>query len=250
MALTWRSPHQALQPSDVSSPCGRQEENPGIGLRVRYLGFGDQAAPRRSEWMDTTFGNYQVCSQSEQLSHACSTSDFDILVLGGNDVPRLKRLLRDHLPALTNKVKLALVYQADIKTKSQLLMAGFDDVLDLARIAPPEGRARAASIWRRYMTSRARTLEVEDSRSRVLALTRNGSLSPQEFKVVAALLERKGRVVSRHHLCQEMSRDWDEASEKHLRVVISVARRKLRDGVRIMARNGHGYELLIDHDER
>jgi DNA-binding response OmpR family regulator len=69
------------------------------------------------------------------------------------------------------------------------------------------------------------------------------ALSPAEFNLLAALAQAPGRVLSRSHLLDAVSRDGDGASERLIDVLVSRVRKKTGRADLIATASGLGYRF-------
>lgn len=213
--------------------------------QVRYLSFNDPSKSLRDAWMTLTFGNHEnhafVDGATSHLSVA--NSDFDALVVGGNDVRRMARIVRGADAILNRRVKIALVGGGNAQRRAQLITAGFDDVFDAEKMHPAEAAARIGAIWRRYQMRFAQERAVDQQETRLARICNPHVLTRRERRLLLLLLGAKDHFGSYASLRREISEYHEEISVEYLKVIVCLVRRKLTPGVRIVSVPLKGYQL-------
>ena len=219
----------------------------GSEINVRYLTLNDDSRGDRRKWLSQTVSGYQVAQYSEKSTAFMSShnGNYDALIIGGKDVARITRIIRHNLPLLKTKMKICLTAKSTARGRAQLIAAGFDDAIDIGRVDPREGIMRIRAIWRRYADWYGRQESERLYLARVAQIIAVDELSDREGKLIACLELNLGRVVPHGRLRALISHDWEEVTQKHLKVVISSLRRKLLPGVTISAVRGEGYRLNL-----
>lgn len=146
---------------------------------------------------------------------------------------------------------LCLTARGDVSDRVQGLDAGADDYLRKP-FAVAELRARVRALGRRG--TNAAPLQLVAGTAVVSFATRrfdrDGAevpLTAREWAVLEALAMRRGRVVRRTELLEDLWQDTSESSSESLDVIISRLRRKLGDGggLRIHTVRGEGYRFEV-----
>lgn len=197
---------------------------------IRYLSMNDLHRDARDAWLRATFGTFEhhafVDLETRFLSIA--ESDYETLIIGGNDPVRAARFLRLNRPILASKVKIALMHGSLASKRAKLLNAGFDDVFDSARMSGDEAAMRCAAIAARYQAAahKARAdLELISALERVANVDQ---LSKRERQLLTLLTERLGEPVSHYKLRAELGQNAEELSYNYLKVLASNLRAKLK----------------------
>jgi DNA-binding response OmpR family regulator len=219
----------------------------GSEISVRYLTLNDDSRAERRRWLSQTISGYRVEQYSEKSTAFMSShsGNYDALIVGGKDISRITKIIRHNLPLLRTKMKICLTAKSTAKGRAQLIAAGFDDAIDIARVDPREGIMRIRAIWRRYVDWYGRQESERLYVARLSQLIAVDALSDREAKLIACLELNLGRQVPHGRLRALISHDWEEVTQKHLKVVISSLRRKLKPGVTITAVRGEGYRLNL-----
>ena len=134
------------------------------------------------------------------------------------------------------------------------LELGADDYV-LKPFSPREVASRVRAILRRVgeargsATARAPLFHVDADGARIAYAGSPLSLTRYEYMLLAALLERPGRVLSRAHLMERVWSDAEESLERTVDAHIKTLRAKLRevrDGDPIETHRGIGYSIRND----
>lgn len=219
------------------------------GLRVRYLGFGDDARAEREAWVTGTFKTVEFFAYGENnlrfLSRA--DSDFDMLIVGGIDAPRITRIVRAFAPFFGNRAKVALLSRSDARGRAQVLSGGFDEVIDPARISRDEALLRLSAVWSRFEGRRLERQRAESDHAALVSLVTNTSLTPYERKILALVATNDRTGVTYTEMCRTMGVPNSFDSIRTFRVIISHLRKKLKPNVQIVSIRGLGYKLIIEN---
>ncbi|MEO0063055.1 MAG: hypothetical protein RLZZ08_1615 [Pseudomonadota bacterium] len=212
---------------------------------VRYLSLNDTSKHLRDAWMTLTFGDHEphafVDGVTSHLSVALT--EFDALVVGGNDVRRMIRTIRTGEAILNRRVKVALVAGGNAQRRAQLISAGFDDVFDVERMHPAEAAARIMAIWRRYQM-RFEQERVDEQQETLLArICSPHTLTRRERRLLLLLLNARDNFASYSSLRRDICTYHEEISVEYLKVIVCLVRRKMAPGVRIVSVPLKGYKL-------
>lgn len=219
---------------------------------IRYLSMNDLHREARDTWLRNAFGTYEhhtfVDLETRFLSIA--ESDYETLIIGGNDPVRAARFLRINRPILTRKVKIALMHGSLASKRAKLLNAGFDDVFDSARMGGEEAAMRCAAIVARYRAAAHQAqaeLELASSLERVANVHLLGKRERQLLKLLA---ERLGEPVSHYKLRTELSNSTDELSYNYLKVLASNLRAKLKSPYVLVPGGQGSYKITSMQDSK
>ena len=219
-------------------------------LRVRYIAVRDQAFDARFNWLSSVFQHIETYDFGSQETYALSTAmrDYDVLVVGANDVQRIAKFVRANARAISGRVKFVVMDQTDPQRRARVLNAGFDDVFDLSRMVPEEALMRAASVCGRYKSVGERANIFAEKQAVIKTITGGAHLARSELVLLQALCENIGQPVSYLALSNICSSDYRNMSENHLKVLISKLRRKIVIPYNIKSVVGIGYKLLAAND--
>jgi hypothetical protein len=217
----------------------------GSGLRVRYVSLNDTSRESRKQWLGAIFDDFEEYDYHQYDTHFCSIAfrNFDAMIFGGKDARRLKLILQQNELILRHKIKLCLLSDGTPQERAQLLMAGFDEVIDVARTSPVEAMARMLSIWRRYGLAVYRNNAAQNEKSRLDAISAADRLTARQKSALLMLLSSAQVPVTYAKLCNTLSLDYDPMSVNCLKVFICSLRKVLRPGLDIRAVTGVGYVL-------
>lgn len=215
-------------------------------IRARAALFGDGNNLPQLNWMELAFPNQTSTAVSESYIADISpaANDFDILLVTGNDVRRLRQLLRLYRPLLHSKAKIAIMPATTPRERASLLNAGFDEVCD-PRMPIPEAQARAVSLVNRYRTAGLRLSQ--NSQNRCFfdeSEITTAPLTRRERAICSLLFEQSPNHVSISTLCNATG--VKTIARSSLRVLISKIRTKLRKGWRIEYTNSGSYALVFE----
>ncbi|HEY3331194.1 MAG TPA: response regulator transcription factor [Capsulimonadaceae bacterium] len=169
------------------------------------------------------------------------------LMLPGKDGFEVCHALRTHKVSVPI---LMLTARRGVLDRIRGLELGADDYLPKP-FATPELVARVNALIRRDSPNRNTVIEVMDLRidTRMCRATRNGrelSLTPREYRLLEALALRKGEVLSRETIAEEIWNDRDSTSNTVDVHVAQLRRKLLRTGSPqpIQTVHGRGYTLF------
>ncbi|NBC37099.1 hypothetical protein GTZ99_11075 [Novosphingobium sp. FSY-8] len=214
-------------------------------MRVRYLSFNDYTAWGRTEWLKSVFHFYEEYGYSEQETNFVSTanSDYDALIIGGNDVNRIVKVLRTYAPILRNKLKLCLLSNTTPPKRARAISAGFDDAMDIDRIAPREATYRIRAMWNRYLQSFQRHSEEQQRFRRLAQIADVARLTDREKEILINTVESKEQNISYRKIRNLLERPGTEITDKHIQVIACGMRKKMVNGFTLKCINGFGYKL-------
>ena len=107
-------------------------------LTVRYVGVRDDLLEYRLNWVQSLGirSDEFDFSMNAEIVLSNASSDYDVLIIGIDDVKRAIKYLRQYSDLIRNKILVCLTRKSDPKRRAQLILAGFDDVFDVARTSP------------------------------------------------------------------------------------------------------------------
>lgn len=213
---------------------------------VRILYINDKNYEARAQWLAGIFPSDQIFKYSPENTRAISSASyFNIVMVHGDDVPRISKIIRENSEAFAGKVKIAVCSRSWPPDRARLLNAGFDDIFDL-RMDPLEARARVAALMRRRLLSQTRQAPPI---SQQLLIEMQGyvtsKLTFRETEIFAKLLEKRGQPVSIAVLGTSFRNKTGGMKKAALRVFLCRLRKKLKDNVQIVSENGVSYILKI-----
>lgn len=222
---------------------------PGPGRALRILLIEDDAMIGDSLRLDLRRRGHVVdwVQTAPDALTAASTQDYELLLLdlglpGGDGLDVLRSLRERGL-----KVPVLILTARDaVMTKVACLDAGADDYL-VKPFDPDELAARIRVLQRRRAGAAGPLIEHRDLVLDPAArrVTRGGtelSLSPREFAILQALLERPGQVLSRGQLEDRLYGWGEEVESNAVEVHLSGLRKKLAAGT-IQNVRGIGWRL-------
>ncbi|MEO0032235.1 MAG: hypothetical protein RIS94_1993 [Pseudomonadota bacterium] len=217
----------------------------GSELPGRCVSLGDRDRTLREARLHQMFPDLVLHPVSDaQIAFALARRCQDALILiTGNDAPRMARLLRDDIQTLARIAKIAVVDDMHPTRRAQLLMAGFDDVWDIGRMQPEEMVARARAVWSRYTNWRGSNEVRNRTREDLQMLARLNELTATERQFLALLAADMSDVVPYPRLCRELGKGPQLMSSGHLKTLASFLRAKLHPHVELVAVPKMGYVL-------
>lgn len=215
-------------------------------LSVRYLTMCDHAQAARDSWLTSSLPDTQVFAFDEDNTFPVSKamSDFDVLAIGGNDSARMANYVSTNGPLLRSAIKIAIINQASVTKRSQLLNAGFDDVFDPEKHTANEMKARILAHQARYDLAKAAGSHRHLTGKSIDQIAFSARLTPREKVILLAILSQsEGCAIID---ISTALRDAGHAGDTNvLRAMISILRKKLKPGFDIKAVYGNGYRLEV-----
>lgn len=216
------------------------------GISFRVVSIKDSGCDQRLAWLHQGVRQSQEYAYREGDTNFLSVvdRDYDVLIVAGHDVQRMKRIVIRNRVALHRKLKICVMNQSMPADRAQLLMAGYDDVVDIARVPWPEFAARIQAMNARVASAIGRQDAKEQELSRLDKICHMRRLTWREQDILLSLLNARDMCASLMTLRRCISPAGTLVSESHLRVLISQLRHKLFDHVEIINVRGIGYKLL------
>ncbi|MBF9150749.1 hypothetical protein [Novosphingobium jiangmenense] len=213
-------------------------------LVARIATFGSPSVIQQTEWLQFVFPQQSVRSVSESYIADISPtrSDYDVLAVAGNDIRRVRQLLRIYLPLPSAKPKFAILGATSPRDRATLLNAGFDDVFD-ARMSVTEAQARILACAQRYASVAQSSAKAFPDAPQLQRLRRIlAQLSPRERSICEALMRQFPDAANIESLATA-HRGRRPLAPASLRVLISAIRAKLPAGVTISYAHPKSYML-------
>ena len=212
---------------------------------VRYLSMNNAEQIERDEYVKRNFPQNLKYVFRDEDTHIISKAkiDYNLLLIGGSDASRIARFIKINQPIFKNCTMIALLDNADPARRSQLLHAGFDDVINWRRMPDLELSFRLRAIH----TRRHQALKEESrnqSYGKVFPITQSKTITSREKKILNLLTARIGSVVTYNAILIEISNYDYEVSLESLKVSISNLRKKLGPEWVIKATELVGYTLI------
>lgn len=214
----------------------------------RYMSINDAYRGRRDDWVQRVFPGAARFAFADDDTNGLSRSreGYDGLIIGGNDVTRMGRFLKANRNALAGVVKICLMCGSNAQKRAQALMAGFDDVFDIAKLHPVEAAARMAAIAARYQTAKEASSEQARIHRQLRQVADIDRLTDRERLILETILRTRGRFLSYFKIQALCSSYGHEITLENVKVIICNLRKKLNAGVRIVAKSGEGYTIIAN----
>ncbi|MEN9683656.1 MAG: hypothetical protein RLZZ427_1407 [Pseudomonadota bacterium] len=215
-------------------------------LENRYISINDTFRAQRDAWLEEYFPGVVAFNFSDDDTKALSRypNGYGVLVVGGNDVARMGRFLKANRAALSGVVKICLTCGSTAQKRAQALHAGFDDVFDIEKMQGVEAVARVQAMRRRYQSA----IELDNSKIKTDRVVNEYAaverLTDRERAIMEVLIADKHNFISYAKVQQICSDFHNQISFENVKVIICNLRKKLKDGVRIIAQPHKGYLLL------
>lgn len=215
---------------------------------VRVLMLRDAHLPEREAWLAKSFPRH-LCyefAENETASISRMDGDFNVLIIAGNDVTRMRHFLKQNYALLANRVKICLLHDSNARRRARALIAGFDDAFDTARTQPLEAVARCYAIWQRYQTARDSHALATRLNLAMAAVCNVDRISPRQHRALEYLCQCAGRIVTYRQLSEQIGMGEAYISDANLKVIVCLLRKQLKPGCRIVSEHGVGYCLTMD----
>lgn len=241
---------QGLAPAmaeDGAEACAMIDDT---GQMFRLVEIPDRFRKDREDWLGSFLRWYQVRTYRNGEIDFLTQHDvsFDILIISGDDKPRVQSITRTVRKLLPSKLVVVLLANCTRQDKVRFLGAGADDVLHLG-MKRTEAVMRLHALQRRLAWSlekaRAEELKKEERRLEKQALDGlvHTRLTTQESAVLELLLKRQGHVVGYREFVQVRNGSSMVATTGTLAVVMTHIRKKLRRDWQIANKRGEGFVL-------
>lgn len=214
-------------------------------LTVRYVGVRDDLLEYRLNWVQSLGirSDEFDFSMNAEIVLSNASSDYDVLIIGIDDVKRAIKYIRQYSDLIRNKILVCLTRKSDPKRRAQLILAGFDDVFDVARTSPVEAVARLLAFRKRYDQARSVNSQQQAEELLLDSIADIRALSPKQRMVLEALVFAPGRSASYAHLC-DVASDGPPITSAHLKVIVCNIRKFLKSPFRIVSDRISKYYLM------
>ncbi|MEY4720862.1 MAG: hypothetical protein RIQ46_587 [Pseudomonadota bacterium] len=215
---------------------------------VRVVKIRDNVATERDDWLRKSFPGHLSFEFAEDDTSAVSTvdRDFNVLVMAGNDITRMRQFITQNQAILMNRVKICLMRASNARRRAQALMAGFDDVFDLGRTRPLEASVRTFAIWNRYQIAQTHNNAHAALQLALRSVCKPDRITPRQQRCLEGLVEANGKLVGYRQLCDRIGAGEAPISDANLKVIICHLRKQLLPGCSIRAEHGVGYRLIVE----
>lgn len=216
-----------------------------LACKVAYLTINDASRMARDSFAAALFETLapRAFGDDDTFGISRAREPVDLVLIGGGDAVRLCRYVKLNQPLLANVACIALSGGTTPTRRARMLLAGFDEVIDCARMSLAEARARVAAVLGRYDQALAARNAAAAVCHSLAAWCNPAALSPRERQVLQVLAANLGYVVSAKALCDAVAPRDIFAFRRALKVTISGLRRKLKPGHMITADYRGGYAL-------
>ena len=222
----------------------------GDDFRTRYLSSNDPSRERRDAYVQLAFSSIEIRPFVDDETFALSRAhvDYDILIVGGGDITRMRRFVRANRSILSSIVKIALLHGSNPPRRARLLTSGYDDVFDSDKMPTLEAKARIIASRHRYQSVQ-RARHVWQARKNDIAfICEHIALSPRHLNVLVILAGNIGAPVSIDTLCRLVKPADTFSFKRSIKGTISTIRRSLKPGFQIEASGVGGYRLFAMND--
>lgn len=213
----------------------------------RYISASDQHQNSRDNLIRSAIEklDYYNLVYTSTFSLSRSIHDYDVLILGGADALRLSKYLRENQKLIIPRIKIAVMNGTDPRRRALIINAGFDDVLDSARVSAEEVICRIHALWSRNKINLKEKLSQEEL---YIPLTNylipNVKLAPSEYRVLNELIRCKRKTATYQNLAHKAGNKYEYASQNAVKVIVSNIRKKLNEKYKIICNEKEGYLLV------
>lgn len=214
---------------------------------IKYLYINDTLAKFRESFVykalnGAKFKKYRLLFDTIPRTF----EDLDVVIVGANDPDRLASFIRINHPLLHRTPTVVLSNTLNPKKRAELMMLGFDDVVNIKGTTTDEFAAKIAAIFNRHKLARANEMATQNFLKQLGEICEYEKLPLAERSIVEALLNSNNRMCTYDSLRQILSRSHQESSMNHLRVAIYNIRPFMRPGCLIENVRGIGYKLRVN----
>jgi len=228
--------HTELFPSSRSR-AGEQGLPTIASIPSRAIGLKDTGYADRVEWLHGWLPNADLLPYEETNTRLLSQAErsFFMLVLHGNDLRRMSRILRDWRVIFPRKPIVAIMTDSSAPARAELFRSGADFVFDMAT-SEQVAEATLNSAVKRW--SGKNGLGGGDL---ISGFTLAHRLSRTETILAETLCGNPGRFVSYSELLSRINKPATPGAIKCLHVQIQRLRSKIVRGLVIENKAGEGY---------
>jgi len=225
-------------------------DNNKISFLTRNLSSNDIYTKERTAYIESIFENVSHRNFFDEETYSVSRAwgDYEVLLLSGNDPLRMGRYLRANRFLINSIAKIAVLHGSTPPRRARLFNAGFDEVLDSAKMPAEEAIARIKAVVLRYEVQR-QTRQTKIARDASIATFCNPfDLTPREQALLWALAHNAGQAISVSQIAKLIDAEDPLKLKRSIKVSISNLRRKLFDGYVIESDYQGGYGLYASTD--
>jgi DNA-binding response OmpR family regulator len=227
------------------------ENLPKVYSAARFLNANDSETSQRAVYLSKIFSNIVTRPFFDEETYTVSRAwgDYEILLIGGNDPLRMGRYLRANRFLLNPVAKIAVMHGSTPPRRARLLNAGFDDVIDSAKMAPTEAIARITAILQCYSAHRQKQHNRIERDASIATYCNPMDLTPREQALLWALAHKAGQSISVSQVAKLIDANDPVKLKRSIKVSISNLRRKLLGGYTIESDYQGGYGLYHRADQ-
>ena len=216
------------------------------GIKVRSIAMRDAGEGLRQAWLGQTFRPHRPLDFAEppEILLSSALSDFDVVVIGGDDIDRLCTFMSEYYPMMFGRAKICICTRSSAEQRTRLILTGFDEVAAAEDMPPLEFVARIYAIWGRYRDNTISGAEAMDSETMIHLVAQATKLAPKNRAVLRKLLQSSGHEASYAALCAAAGTASAPIGLQNLKVLISRIRKLLRPGFHVVHFEGSGYGLI------
>ncbi|MFZ5741982.1 MAG: winged helix-turn-helix domain-containing protein [Pseudomonadota bacterium] len=216
---------------------------------AKYIYINDSKEIDRLSYVMEIFQSKNHFKKFQMISDVMpkSLDPCDIIIVGGNDAPRLSSFMRANIKICNQIPKICMVHNLPASKRASILNAGFDDVIAFSRCSVEEASARICAIVERYRATQIIASKNSAESALKNQLCDTSTLSPAELRIFDELFRRHPNIVSYETLMSVASKDHIPISKQSLAVAISKIRQKLRSQYYIKSIKNHGYCIFLDN---
>jgi len=225
------------------------------GLRIAVISIADKYEALRLEWLASqkiSYDKYQF-----KIDNECEIFDnlygAHVAIFSGNDAAFIERIFKKFDGRLNHSVTICITNKMTPHHRAMLLMAGFDDVVDITKVQRDEFVARCSAMQMRAEMAYSLQAEKLETELRLNAIADERKLNRRHKIILTRLLSSKNNTVGYELLHEELSLTHEPISLIQMKVLVCQARKALRPGVQIaslawLRLPGSGYKLLINDE--
>jgi len=229
-------------PSDSAAA----QHKPDLRLpALRLVGIRDRHYRARLSWLSSLghIADRYVYQQDDWRFLAQAQTVFDVLIIHGDDLPRVTRILRSVRSVYQHKIVIVLLSAASPATTASLLQAGADEVMSRDWL-PSEAALRTVALVRRAGAClRSNGRQARKCEPAMFEWLRGIHFTASERKLIAVLAGKLGAIVHPSELLRARRQPVEHRNLRALQVMLCHLRKKLPEGVRLESVRGYGYRL-------
>lgn len=226
-----------------SAPARRgRPSNPSVHGPARLIGLKDAGYPARLAWLHEWLPDADAFAYEETNTRLLAQAErpFRFLVLHGNDLRRMGRIIRDWRSIFPSKLIVALMSQSTPPERAELLRLGADNVFDLDTPSVV-AEATLANTIKRWMSAQS----TGNCHSNPTIKLRH-PLTRTEEAIAAVLCEYSGEVVPYAAILTRIGKANSRGAVKCLQVQMQRLRSKVVSGLLIENRTSVGYRASLN----